>query len=360
MPAPDDANNRAVTVAFTSEDKYDVMVLLVDDQPIVGEAVRRALAGHSGVNFHYCSDPAEAITVAHAIKPTVILQDLVMPGVEGLALVRQYRADSRTRNIPIIVLSSKEEAAVKSEAFMAGANDYLVKLPDAIELIARIRYHSKAYLNQIQRDEAYQALHQSQRKLVEINIELQRLTMIDGLTGLSNRRYFDEFLAMQWKLAIRDQKPISLLMIDVDDFKGYNDTYGHLAGDEVLKLVAATIQESFRRPTDVTARFGGEEFVVILPSTPQAALRLLGDRLCRQVENLNLPHADSTVGKWVTVSIGGTSTIPRSSEPFLPFIQDADEALYEAKRAGKNLFVFHGQERPDSSDSKRGGGFPAA
>ena len=269
-----------------------------------------------------------------------------MPGVEGIALVRQYRADSRTKDIPIIVLSTKEEAAVKVEAFTAGANDYLVKLPDAIELIARIRYHSQAYLNQIQRDEAYQALHQSQRKLVEINIALQRLTNVDGLTGLSNRRYFDEFLTMQWKLAIRDQTPISILMIDVDDFKGYNDTYGHLAGDEVLKLVAATMQENFKRPTDLAARFGGEEFVVILPTTPVASLRLLGERLRRCVETLNIAHSASCVGKCVTISIGGASTSPQTSDPFLRFIQDADDALYQAKRAGKNQVALHGQDRP--------------
>jgi two-component system chemotaxis family response regulator WspR len=351
MPEPDDANNHGAGSVVVPGDTSDIMVLLVDDQAIVGEAIRRVLAGQRGVNFHYCSDPTEAIEVAHEIKPTVILQDLVMPGVEGLTLVRQYRADPRTTNIPIIVLSTKEEAEVKSEAFTAGANDYLVKLPDNIELIARIRYHSQAYLNQIERDEAYQALHQSQRKLVETNIALQRLTNVDGLTGLNNRRYFDEFLAMQWKLAIREQKPISILMIDVDDFKGYNDTYGHLAGDEVLKLIAAAMQKTFKRPTDLTARFGGEEFVVILPTTPPSALRLLGNRLRQHVEGLNLVHTASRVGKCVTVSIGCASTIPQPGEFSVRCIGDADDALYEAKRSGKNQVVMHGQELGASSDS---------
>ena len=160
----------------TALDEYVVKVLLVDDQVMIGEAVRRALAQQPKLEFCYCGDSANAIAVAETIKPTVILQDLVMPGTDGLTLVRRYRANPVTKDIPIIVLSTKEEPTVKSEAFASGANDYLIKLPDAIELIARIQHHSKAYLNQLQRDAAYLALHDSQRKLMEINIELQRLT----------------------------------------------------------------------------------------------------------------------------------------------------------------------------------------
>ena len=151
---------------------YAVMVLLVDDQAMVGEAIRRALANQPNIDFHYCANPADALRIAGQIKPTVILQDLVMPGVDGLTLVRQYRANPVTQDIPIIVLSTKEEAAVKGEAFAAGANDYLVKLPDKIELIARIRHHSKAYLNQVQRDDAYRALRESQQQLVDSNTAL--------------------------------------------------------------------------------------------------------------------------------------------------------------------------------------------
>ncbi len=152
--------------------EYRVMVLLVDDQAMVGEAIRRALANQPDIDYHYCADSADALKVAGQIKPTVILQDLVMPGVDGLTLVRQYRASPPTRDVPIIVLSTKEEAAVKSEAFAAGANDYLVKLPDKIELIARIRHHSRAHLNQLQRDAAYRALRESQQQLVDSNTAL--------------------------------------------------------------------------------------------------------------------------------------------------------------------------------------------
>lgn len=152
--------------------EHEIMVFLVDDQAMIGEAVRRQLSCESDLNFHYCSNPADAIRLASQIKPTVILQDLVMPGVNGLTLVRQFRENPATKNIPIIVLSTKEDPMTKSESFAAGANDYLVKLPDKIELTARIRYHSGAYLNLIQRDQAYRALRESQLQLVDSNTAL--------------------------------------------------------------------------------------------------------------------------------------------------------------------------------------------
>ena len=151
---------------------YSVMVLLVDDQVMVAEAIRRCLANQPNIDFHYCIDPTEAVRLANQIKPTVILQDLVMPGIDGLTLVRQFRANPGTQETPIIVLSTKEEPTIKAQAFAAGANDYLVKLPDKVELIARIRYHSKAHQSAIQRDEAYRALRESQQQLVDSNTAL--------------------------------------------------------------------------------------------------------------------------------------------------------------------------------------------
>ena len=151
---------------------YSAMVLLIDDQTTVALAVRHLLAEMSDIDLHYCHDPIDAIRVANEVKPTVILQDLVMPSIDGLDLVRLFRANPATAGTPIIVLSSEENPVVKSQAFAAGANDYLVKLPDKIELIARIRYHSKSYLNQIQRDEAFRALRESQQQLSESNTAL--------------------------------------------------------------------------------------------------------------------------------------------------------------------------------------------
>ncbi len=151
------------------------MVLLVDDQAIVAEAVRRSLSGHPDIDFHYCADPHKALSVAEQIRPTVILQDLVMPGMDGLELVKRFRESTSMADVPIIVLSVKEDPEVKSQSFETGANDYLVKLPNRVELIARVRFHSRAWLLKQQRDEAYRALRESQQKLIDSNTALHAL-----------------------------------------------------------------------------------------------------------------------------------------------------------------------------------------
>ncbi len=316
--------------------RQNFMVLLVDDQVIVAEAMRRALMGEADLEFHYCPDCTNALEVAKRVRPTVILQDLVMPGIHGLDLVRAYRADRETCNIPIIVLSTKEEATIKSDAFSAGANDYLVKLPEPIELIARIRYHSNAYLTQLQRDEAYRALRRSQQELTETNLELQRLTNVDGLTALSNRRYLSESLESEWKYGMRTLSPLSAMMIDIDHFKLFNDTYGHLAGDEILQKVAQVVKAICRRSSDVAARYGGEEFLVMLPSMREADVSTLANELVAQIAALNIPHAQSPTSDRLTISVGVATKIPHRGHPSSLLIQAADEALYAAKRSGRN------------------------
>jgi len=338
-PQADAAANSANSTKGANNE-YMAMVLLVDDQAIIGEAVRRALAGEPDIDFHYCAQPDEAVAVAKRTQPTVILQDLVMPGTDGLTLVRRYRENPGTRDIPIIVLSTKEEATMKSAAFAAGANDYLVKLPDTIELVARIRYHSRSYLNLLQRDEAYRALRQSQQQLLETNLELQRLTNSDGLTGLSNRRYFDEYLGAEWRRAQREQTQLALLMIDVDAFKAYNDTYGHVAGDEVLRRVAGVIRDNCARPADLPARFGGEEFSMILPATSAGGARLLAEKVRRAIESLQIPHSGSPTSGVVTISIGGAVIVPDETGDASRLVQAADTGLYQAKRNGRNQVVM--------------------
>ncbi|HEX5462274.1 MAG TPA: PleD family two-component system response regulator [Steroidobacteraceae bacterium] len=320
------------------------MVLLVDDQVIIAEAVRRALADAPGIEFHFCVDPAQAVATAEQIAPTVILQDLVMPSVDGLSLVREYRSRPLVHNVPVIVLSTREEAKTKSDAFAAGANDYLVKLPDRIELIARIRYHTRAYMSQQQRDEAYRALRESQRQLMEANLELQRLMNMDGLTGLNNRRRFDEYAQSEWRRAVRESIPLSLLIIDVDDFKRYNDTQGHLAGDQALKSVATAIQSSCSRPADLPARFGGEEFAVVLPGTAAAGAKHVAERILAAIGKLAIAHPASSTGATLTLSVGGVATGPMGSSSVIEFLMEADKALYEAKCLGKNRVIVHDLE----------------
>lgn len=317
-------------------DENAAMVLLVDDQAMIGEAVRRGLAHEENIDFHFCADPHQAIAQAIRIKPTVILQDLVMPGLDGLTLVREYRNHPATQNIPIIVLSTKEDPLIKSAAFSAGANDYLVKLPDNIELVARIRYHSRSYMTLLQRDAAYRALRVSQQQLLDTNLVLQRLMNSDGLTGLSNRRHFDEYLELEWRRAMRDQTQLSLLMIDVDFFKTYNDSFGHVEGDEALRNVATAIREASSRPSDLPARYGGEEFALVLPNTSPGGARLVAEKLRMAVAALKIPHIAPAEGASLTISIGLSTMTPVQGSDCRQLIMAADKGLYTAKHNGRN------------------------
>jgi two-component system chemotaxis family response regulator WspR len=322
-------------------DDSNSVVLLVDDQLMVGEMVRRALANEPKIVFHFCSEPSAAVVTAERIAPTVILQDLVMPGVDGLTLVREYRALEATRNTPIIVLSTREDPTTKRDAFAVGANDYIVKLPDKIELIARIHYHSQAYLSRRQRDAAYAALHESQRQLMAANIELLRLSNIDGLTGLNNRRRFDEYASTEWRHALRERAPFGLLLIDVDRFKPYNDANGHLAGDELLRRIGETIRNCCRRPEDLPARYGGDEFAVVLPGMQANALEMIGERLRQAVQDLKIEQGGSSAASYVTLSVGGAVTVPTDEDGLLDLIAVADRNMYEAKTKGRNKCIVH-------------------
>ncbi|HEX2009545.1 MAG TPA: diguanylate cyclase [Roseateles sp.] len=322
------------------------MVLLVDDQAMIGEAVRRMLSSEAGVDFHFCSDATQAVETAERIQPTVILQDLVMPNVDGLDLVRAYRGIDVLRDLPIIVLSSKDESKVKSDAFAAGANDYLVKLPDPIELIARIRYHSRAYRALKQRDEAYRALRLSQQKLLETNLILQRMMRSDSLTGLANRHHFDEYLDAEWKRAQRTRQALSLLMIDIDYFKNYNDCFGHVMGDETLARVAGALRGCCTRAGDLAARYGGEEFAIVLPSTARDGALQLAEEVRHAVEALAIRHIAPGEGASVTVSVGVTTQAPQLEMQAVALIEQADRALYLAKASGRNRVVLAGPESP--------------
>jgi len=324
--------------ASPAEAPESVVVLLVDDQPVIAMMVRKMLAVDPAISMQVCAEAAAAVAEACRVRPTVILQDLVMPRADGLDLVRDYRATAATRDIPIIVLSSNDEPAMKKAAFAAGANDYLVKLPEPIELVARIRYHSRAYMALVERDKAYGALRLSQQQLLETNRELQRLTESDGLTGLANRRSFDAFMAREWAASSTHATTLSLLMIDVDYFKSYNDRLGHLAGDDALKSVAEAIRGCHGDPACLAARYGGEEFAVVLPGTSADEAMAVADRLVARVEAAALPHA-TPIGRSVTVSIGVASmrALPGSTPDRL--IAAADERLYQAKVQGRNRVV---------------------
>ena len=326
--------------------KVKTVVLLVDDQAMVAEGIRRLLAPHTDIEFHACDNPVLAIKLATELQATVILQDLVMPDVDGMTLVRFYRNNPATKDIPVIVLSSKEDPKIKSEAFEMGASDYLVKMPNKIELVARIRAHAKSYIAQRERDEAFHELNQMKKELEEANLQLassnqalHRLSTIDALTNIANRRCFDTTLEQEWNRCAREKKPISLVLIDIDFFKPYNDHYGHQGGDNTLVQVARTLADCVRRPGDLVARYGGEEFVMVLPDTNASGAASLGDLTRLAVRAENIEHEKSKVDSCVTISLGIATIHPPGNLTPALFIKKADEQLYLSKEGGRNRFT---------------------
>lgn len=314
-------------------------VLLVDDQKMVGEAVRRMLANHPDIQFHYCDSAEQALPTAEQIHPTVILQDLVMPGMDGLSLVGQYRAHPVLRDVPIIVFSTKEEPAVKSAAFKVGANDYLVKLPDPVELLARIRYHSKAYMNQMERDRVYHELRENQRQLIAANEELQRLNKTDDVTGLRKQQYMGSCLAEEWKRGSRERTMLSMLMIEMDDFKPYVDANGDMAGKNALKQIAKAVQQAARRPADLAARYEDEKIIVVFPNTSSEGVNTIAEKIRLHIENMAIQPAFSR-DKGVTVSVGIATCVPTLDHHADCLIAAADQALKVAKQAGASSRYF--------------------
>jgi sigma-B regulation protein RsbU (phosphoserine phosphatase) len=234
------STNEGAKAPQAAEQKHPIIVLLVDDQAIVGFEVRRMLAGEPDIQLHFCSDPAKAIPMANELAPTVILQDLVMPEIDGLTLVKFYRANPTTREVPLIVLSSKEEPAVKAQAFATGANDYLVKLPDKVELIARIRYHSKGYIALLERNEAYRKLAESQEMLAAEIAEASRY-----VASLLPAPLASGPVTVDWRFVPSTQlggDSFGYHWLDPDHFAVYLlDVSGHGVGASLLSVSAMNV-----------------------------------------------------------------------------------------------------------------------
>jgi two-component system chemotaxis family response regulator WspR len=264
-----------------------------------------------------------------------------------MTLVRFYRNNPATREVPVIVLSSKDDPNIKSEAFNQGATDYLVKLPEKVELLARIRAHAKSYLAQKERDQAFKAMSKMQeqleimnKELARSNQELQRLSSLDGLTGVANRRQFDDTLEQEWQRALRTNMPLSLIFADIDFFKRYNDHYGHQAGDDTLKRVAYTLARTVHRPADLVSRYGGEEFVMVLPDTTLDGAIAVADKVLNSVRALNIPHENTEGNDRITLSIGVATLNPGDKDTAEKLVEAADKALYRAKGAGRDRVEF--------------------
>lgn len=320
-------------------------VLLVDDQMTIVQIVRAMVGGEPDIEFHYVDTAQAAVQSAAELKPTVILQDLSMPGIDGFELVRQYRAHPDIGSVPVIVLSISEDPKLKAKAFQIGANDYVVKLPDKLELIARIRYHSAAYNAGLERDEAFRCLRESQQKLAEANLELRKLAAVDAelqklaardaMTGLANRRRFDDVLRAEWTRAARDNYPVSLILGNLDLFKLFGENHGAEAGDNCLKKIAKIVTANLKRPADLAARYG-DEFAILLPNTDSRGAMSVAEACRAGVEALRIPSewSDKQV---LTMSVGVACMVPPENLAHEELIRVANRALKNAKTQGRNL-----------------------
>jgi diguanylate cyclase (GGDEF)-like protein len=289
-------------------------ILIVDDLPmnikILGDSlktayrVRLATGGRKALDIAASDDP-----------PDLILLDIVMPEMDGYEVCRRLKEKCRTRNIPIIFITAKDQEKDETAGLELGAVDYITK-PFSLPIVnARIKTHLE-----LKRHRDF----------------LENLSTLDGLTGVPNRRTFDERLQMEWRRSMRESTHLALLMVDIDHFKPFNDNYGHLAGDDCLKLVAKTLAASIKRPGDFFSRYGGEEFACILPQTDVQGVAHLADKMLARVASLDIPHNFSSVTRHVTISIGGACIYPAPPMRMDGLIEAADKCLYEAKKEGRN------------------------
>ncbi|MFC1685002.1 diguanylate cyclase [Pseudomonadota bacterium] len=270
----------------------------------------------------------------------LILLDIVMQGMDGVDACRRIRETEAHADTPIIMVSAISDVALLEEAFDAGATDYVEKPVNKIELLARMRSALRLKEEMDRRKQHEALLMNLTAQLKEANEALRALTISDGLTGVANRRRFDEYIQHEWNRAQRTGLPLSLLMIDIDDFKAYNDTYGHQAGDDCLKQVAEAINRALHRPADLVARYGGEEFAVVLPDTDEAGAVELANSLREVVAGLGVAHRASRAAEYVTISLGVASQVPSQGQCFPELINMADQALYQAKHQGRNRVVY--------------------
>lgn len=310
------------------QDRFNI--LLVDDDPTVIGLLGNMLQECGRLRF--ATSGAEALRLARQSVPDLVLLDIEMPGMSGFEVCTAMKESPLLMDVPIIFITGHDDPEHEVTGFAMGGSDFIVKPPRPAQVVARVRMHLRMkQLTDALRNAAYQ----------------------DGLTGIANRRQFEESMHREWLRAQRVGSPMSLLMIDIDAFKSYNDHYGHQAGDRCLQAVAQALKHAVHRPADLSARYGGEEFAVLLPDTDACGARFLALHLLQAVDVMRLPHADSPAADHVTVSIGVSACedFVASPGPLLQRLQQvpasalvaaADQALYAAKGAGRHQARFLG------------------
>lgn len=322
-------------------------ILLVDDREDTLDLLTLLLS-QQGYSIESTIEPYKAIDLVEKIKPDLILLDIMMPKINGYQLCSILRKNQHTHDIPVIFISALDKTEKKIKGFEIGGVDYITKPFDLDEVIVRVNHH--LHVSRLQKElkvknnilkHELEIRIELEHKLRSTNQKLKNLAIVDRLTGIANRRKFDLKIEQEWFRLAREQAFLSLILIDVDYFKLYNDAYGHQGGDDCLKQVAQTISRTVKRPADLVARYGGEEFAIILPSTNSKGATHVANCIKNAIEELKIPHTNSTVADYVTVSQGIATTIPDPDSLFESLICLADVALYEAKERGRNSFVSY-------------------
>jgi len=287
-------------------------ILIVDDDRSNIMALNHILK--PSYSTHVAINGKTAIEIAGQYAPDLILLDIVMPDMDGFEVLAELKRGNSLSRIPVIVITSLDSMEDEEAGFFLGAVDYITKPFRAPIVKARVKTHLR---------------------MVEYVREIERFGMIDTLTGLPNRRNFDERIGIEWNRAAREKEPLSVLMIDADNFKGYNDKYGHMQGDVLLYTIAEIFTKTVKRAGDFVARWGGEEFAVLLPNTDRDGAATVAEQIRANIENAAIAHHDGTTTT-VTVSIGVNTEFPADGKTINDFIVKADNMLYSAKAAGKN------------------------
>lgn len=303
------------------------IILIVDDNPTNLSVLSQALK-EAGYKSRVAIDGQSAIEQIQEDPPDLILLDVQMPGIDGFETCARLKADPATKEIPVIFITASVDIENKVKGLSLGGVDYITKPFQQEEVLARVKVHlTLRCLTLTVRKQAI-ALEQA-------NQELRRLANMDGLTGIANRRRFDEYLEQEWYRLAREQEDLSLILCDIDYFKNYNDHYGHQAGDDCLKEVAQAIRSTIQRPADLVARYGGEEFAIILPNTPPEGAIHIAESIRLNVKRLKIDHASSKIG-CLTLSLGVGSQVPSRQSQSSFLITIADKALYTAKDRGRD------------------------
>jgi len=304
-------------------------ILVVDDVP-VNIQLQRAYLEAMGYDVLEAEDGLQALEIAHKEHPDLILLDVMMPNMNGFEVCQRLKGDPATQFIPVVMVTALNEVSDRIRGIEAGADDFISKPFNKLELLARVR--SLLRVKQL-----HDELEEKIRELERAREKLQELAITDGLTGLYNYRYFRERLLNEVARAERHGLNLSVVMMDIDFFKHYNDTHGHPAGDEVLRVIGEILRRNVRK-IDVAARYGGEEFALILVETSGPNARLVADKLRKLVENYPFPHREEQPNGRLTIS-AGVATYPEDGGSAEELIAAADQYLYEAKKTGRNRVI---------------------